>query len=126
MPWQKLRPRISARVRVPAIGIQKNGRIAWNEGTQKALGEPEWVELLYDEKEKKLGLRKVEQSEEAFPVRKAGRQRTWGISALGALKSIGIEIDAAYRRYADIEGDVVSIDVSGLFEGRSQTKVTTR
>lgn len=112
MTWKKLPRRSSIRSNKPAIGIQKNGRISWNLGTQQALGSPEYVELLYDPQKKKLGLRKVESEDlDTFPVRQAGKQRTWGISALGALRSIGIEVDKAYRVFAEIEGDIAAISV---------------
>ncbi len=115
MSWKKLHSRSSARSTKPAIGIQKNGRISWNEGTQQALQSPQFVELLYDEANKRLGLQKAPvEGEDTFVVRQASKQRTWGISALGALRSIGIEIKQAYRKAAQVEEGVVFIVMSDL------------
>lgn len=119
MTWKKLHRRASVRSDKPAIGIQKNGRIAWNAGTQEALGLPEYIELLYDEKNKRIGLKKTDSEDlDTFPVRQAAKQRTWGVSALGALRSIGIEVDKAYRAFAEVDGDIVSISVEQLVTDR--------
>jgi hypothetical protein len=114
MAWEKLSAKISKRTDMAAISIQKSGRVAWNQGTQKALGEPNFVELLIDRKAGRLGLRKADKGMANFPVKQVGSQKTWGISAQGALGLAGLSVDAAYRRYAEVDNDVVFIDIAEL------------
>jgi hypothetical protein len=112
MAWTKLSRRSSLRSEKPSIGIQKNGRLSWNTGTQNALRSPQYVELLYDRDTRRLGIRRVEVEDiDTFQVRKAEKQQSWGISALGALNTIGISAAKAYRRFAKTDGDIVFITV---------------
>jgi hypothetical protein len=114
--WEVLPAKASKRTDSPALSLQKNGRISWNEGAQRAMGDPDFVELLLNRRTGRLGLRKVEKSEQAFHVRKSGSQRTWALSAEGALNQAGIKAEVAYRRYADVSNGVVSIDISELLK----------
>jgi hypothetical protein len=115
MPWEKLPAEMSKRSEMPAISLQKGGRVAWNEGTNKSLGEPDFVELLIDRKTMRLGLRKSIKGAGNFPVRRVGSQRTWMINAAGTLGLVGLLVDTAYRRYAEVDDDIVFIDISELF-----------
>ena len=73
------------------------------------------MELLLDSEGKRLGLRKAKsEHEDAFPVRKTKNQNTWGMSALGALRSIGIRVDKAYRKIAKTDEEVVFISIEDL------------
>lgn len=114
MSWKKLQARTSKKDTTPALSIQKNGRVAWNLGTHEKLGEPEYVELLLDIEGKRLGVRKVKKTEDAFAVRQTGKQKSWGISAMGALSSEGITVEAAYRKFAQVEDNVVFINIDEI------------
>lgn len=115
MSWRKLKRRSSIRSIKPAISIQKNGRIAWNLGTQDVLGNPTFVELLYDDAHKILGVRAVqEESTESFPVYKSAKQNTWGIHAKGALDTVGVTVDKSFHTLATTDRDVVSISVAEI------------
>lgn len=114
MAWETLKANSSKRTTKPSIGIQKNGRISWNEGTQEELGDPQFVELLLDRQGMRLGLKAGQQAEETFSVRKSGTQKTWGISAYGALNIASLVVEKAYRKYAKVEKGIVFIDISDI------------
>jgi hypothetical protein len=87
----------------------------WNKDTQGALEDPAFVDVLYDEETKRLGLRKAAQvGIEAFPVYKTTGQNTWGIYARSALHALGIQVQRAYRRYATVDEGVAAISVAEL------------
>ncbi len=114
MPWEKLSAKSSKRTDMPALSIQKNGRVAWNLGAQNALGDPEFVELLIDHEANRLGLKKTVKGDDNFIVRKNKNQKTWSISAQGALNSTGLVVDASYRRYGEVSDNVVYININEI------------
>jgi hypothetical protein len=80
------------------------------------LDSPEEVEILIDQKNGLLALRKGTDSENAFRVRKLGPQNTWIASARGALRRVGLLPETAYRRVARQEDGMLVIDVSDLLQ----------
>ena len=117
MSWEKLKRGASVKSQVPAISIQKSGRVTWNVGAQEALGSPQYVDVLCDLDGNRFGLRKASgQGADTFPVRTSARQRTWGVSARAGLRAIGIELATAFRGLAEREGDVLFIDISPLMD----------
>jgi hypothetical protein len=110
---------MSKRSNDPSISIQKNGRISWNKGTQHALGNPEFVDVLLDRLEKRLGVRRSERTETAYTVRKSATQDSWGVSADGPLKAAGIVVSRSHRRYAAVDGEIVYIDLTELMSEQS-------
>jgi hypothetical protein len=106
MTWQKVSAKSTIRTDLPAMSIQKNGHITWNAGMQDALGDPDWVKVMYDPEADRIALAKAERAVDHFQVRKAPGQRTWGFSALGPLKAtVGVAPERSYRRYAEEYGE---------------------
>ncbi len=93
----------------PFLSVQKNWKsISINHASFLLLGEPETVEVLYDEGEEVLGLRKVPKSEPyAFPVRKQGRTRNYLISTQAFANHFGLKADVARRYHAEMLEDGV-------------------
>ena len=119
MSWKRLPRRGPIRSTRPAISIYKSGMIAWNRGTQAALEGVAFVDVVYDEKSERLGLRKAAQvGIEAFPVYKPTGQSTctWCIYAKSALQVIGVQVDEAYRRFATINEGVAAISIAELMD----------
>ena len=113
--WKQLRAHASVRSYVPSVGLQRNGRIAWNRGAQESLGHPQFVRLLLDDEGQRLGVQKAECMEEgAFAVQKAAKQQTWSISAFGALQQVGLSVGYSYRKYAQQDGDILWIPLAEL------------
>jgi hypothetical protein len=122
MSWRRVPRKGPIRSRRPTISIYKSGKIVWNKGTQDALENAAFVDVLYDEETKRLGLRKAAQvGIEAFPVYKATGQNTWGIYAKSALQTIGIQVQQAYRRYAAVKDGIAGISVAELMEESSES-----
>ncbi len=86
--------------------------IGLNQASFLAVGEPEAVELLFDESEKILGLRKVSPSEsDAIPVRKQDRARNYVISSQGFASYFGLQADVGRRHPAKLEDGVLTVDL---------------
>ena len=118
MAWRPLRPGVYRDMAQPTISIQKSGAVTWNESAHRALGQPDSVEIQFDEERKLLGLRRTGEGENSFRVRRLGTQNTWITSARGALRRVGLLPDSAHRRPAQRENDLLVIVVSELLEGR--------
>ena len=117
MSWKRLPRRGPIRSTRPAISIYKSGKIAWNKGTQDALEGAAFVDVVYDEKSERLGLRKATQvGIEAFPVYKSTGQNTWRTYAKSALQAIGVQVDKAYRRFATVNEGVAAISIAELMD----------
>lgn len=102
MTWQEWAPRTRPRTTVPALSIQANGSLAWNKGLHDKLGEPTYVRVMHDADGQRLAIRAAERTMEAFTVHRTGRQKSWHISAAGAVKAyMGGLPERAYRRYAE-------------------------
>ena len=117
MSWKKLPRRGRIRSGRPMVGIHKSGRIVWNKGTQDALEDPSFVDVLYHEETKRLGVRKSAQvGIVAFPVTRPTGQDTWGVYAKSALKTLGIQVQEAHRRFATIEEGIATISLVELMK----------
>ena len=118
MAWETISAKLTRRTGAPALSIQKNGRVSWNAGMQRVLGNPEWVRMVYDRATDRLALSKAERAAHHFAVRKAKTQESWGFSAYGPLRTIlGIDPSESYRRYAEDFGDGIwGIDIKELRE----------
>ena len=122
MSWRRLPRKGPIRSHRPTISVYKSGKIVWNKDTQDALEDPAFVDVLYDEEAKRLGLRKAAQvGIEAFPVYKTTGQNTWGIYARSALQGIGIQVQQAYRRYATVKEGIAAISVAELMKEPSES-----
>lgn len=99
----------------PYVTIQKRGNIALNKSAQAALGEPAAVELLYDVEKKIMGLRAVETTvEHAYPLRSQGGKDIgpYLVAGMAFTKYYGIDTTTARRYSAEMEDDVLCIDLS--------------
>ena len=117
MSWKTIPRGGRIRSSKPAIGIHKSGKIVWNKGTQDALEDPAFVDVLYDEETKRLGVRKAAQvGGQAFPVYRSTGRDTWGIYAKSALKTLEIQVLRAHRRFATVEEGIAAISVAELMK----------
>ncbi len=114
MGWRPLRPGIQRGTEQPTVSIQKSGAVTWNQSAHEALGRPAQVEIMLDADRGRLGLRRAQDADESFRVRKLGPQNTWIASARGALRRAGLLPPSAYRQVAELEDGLLQIDVSEL------------
>jgi hypothetical protein len=99
---------------MPLITLQARGNLSLNRKAYQELGEPETVELLYDEGQKIIGLRPVDPSTpHAYPVREMGRRGSnYYVAGKAFCDFYGIETGVARRYMAhSYPGDVLGIDL---------------
>lgn len=118
MSWESLRPGVYRGTVQSTVSIQKSGAVTWNQSAHEALGQPELVDILFDEERKLLGLRPTSKADGSFRVRRLGPQNTWITSARGALRRVGLLPTSAFRQVARLEDGILYISVADLL-GRS-------
>ena len=89
--------------------IRAEGRFVLNRAAYDALGQPEYVELLYDREAQLIGVRSAdEQSKDAYVVKKQSRGDTYGMSGAAFCKHYDIQVERSQRYVATIDnGDLV-------------------
>jgi hypothetical protein len=96
----------------PMVTIQRKGPISINKAAFHAMGEPSFVELLYDPDERIVGFRPLkEQLPHAYPVRHQGRGSTFLIAGHAFLRFYGIPNEVSTRFAAEMFGDVLGVDL---------------
>ena len=119
--WEVLSSQARLADRLLMLSINRNGRLTFNAPLFKALGEPEFIRLLYDSESDRLGVVKSAPAIDAYPVKKSKTQETYGVSAFGPLKAIERAPEKAFRAQAKDVGDGVwAISLEGL-EPRADT-----
>jgi len=94
------------------VTIQRKGPISINKVAYHAMGEPSFVELLYDPDERIVGFRPLKkQVPHAYPVRTPGRGSTYLVAGHAFLKFYGIPNEVSTRYVAEMFGDVLGIDL---------------
>ncbi|MFG3683166.1 hypothetical protein ACGF5H_23970 [Micromonospora chalcea] len=101
-------------VKQAAVTIQKRGTLSVNRAAFVAMGEPKAVELLYDAKEKMVGLRSVSrETEHAYPIRAQGQKDDgpYLVAGTAFTKYYGIDTSVSKRWTAEMVGDVLCLDL---------------
>lgn len=91
------------------LAFRANGKIAWNSALQLMMGDPAWVDLMWDAAERTLGIRAVN-SPTGFPVSPEPEGSEYMIDSADALDAAGISVDE---------------NVSGAPESWQETKAGT-
>jgi len=115
--WKKIKATSGRRRGVSSLSIQKWGRIMWNKSAHAALGEPQFVELLIDGDNNRLGIRSTSNSDTSddFEVKTSTNQNSWSINSKIALREVEMVVERAFRRDAQLDDDgVLFIDVSEI------------
>jgi hypothetical protein len=99
----------------PAITIQKRAAISFNTAAFEALGKPRAVELLYDREEQLIAIKPASASSpNGYVVRGVGKSgATHVVSGKAFLNYYGIPFDAARRWTAELQDDMLVIDLKG-------------
>jgi hypothetical protein len=101
----------------PQVTIQKRGAISLNRPAYLVLGSPDAVELLYDRKDRVVGLRPIDpRADNAYRVRRASPSASgpWVISAMAFTKFYDIDTARSLRWPARLNGDVLCVDLSAV------------
>jgi hypothetical protein len=112
MPFEVFDKRTAAAGSPAFVSIQKQGIIRMNTPAFALLGEPEAVELLFDQERQVLGLRAVDPTvEHAYKVRAHSRSSSHLVSGAAFASHYGIDVDRARRWPAQMEGDILCIHI---------------
>lgn len=113
MPFETFKRHRMPSTREPTLTIQKRGALSLNSAAFKALGSPKHVELLYDQDERLIGIRKTTASmAHAYPVRGIGKnEATHVVSGKAFLAYYGIPRDIARRWTAEERDDMLVVDL---------------
>lgn len=96
----------------PEVTIYKHARVTLNGTAAAVLGFPEAVEFLYSEEEQIMGLRTAEPgSSRAYLLRKGGRGTSYHTSGESFIKGYGIPHERATRYKAEVDGDMLLVDL---------------
>ena len=96
----------------PEVTIQKRGRVSVNAAAASALGFPEAVEFLYSEEERIIGIRAAEPgTSRSYGLRKAPRGASYHSSGERFIKSYGIPHERTIRYKAEVDGDLLLVDL---------------
>jgi len=96
----------------PMVTIQRKGPISLNKAAFHAMGKPSFVELLYDPKERIVGLRPLkEQLPHAYPVRAQGRSNTYLVAGHAFMRYYSIPNEVSTRYIAQMFDDVLGVDL---------------
>jgi hypothetical protein len=97
----------------PAVTIQKRGVITVNKAAHLALGEPHWIELLYDPAERLVGFRSAPPDAShayAFQSTREGKG-PFVASCAAFIKHYNINTDRTRRWPARMHDDILVIDL---------------
>lgn len=96
----------------PMVTIQRKGPISINRIAYRAMGEPSYVELLYDPDEQIVGFRPLKELlPHAYPVRVQGKGSTFLIAGHAFLKFYDIPNEVSTRYVAEMFDDVLGVDL---------------
>jgi hypothetical protein len=110
--WQVFDKRKAPVIQEPLVTLQKSGHLSMNHAAFSALGEPEVLEYLYSEKQKKVGFRKGDPAApHVYPVRKQANSLNYQFSGIAFTRAYGIPHDTTRRFKAQMEDDTLVIDL---------------
>lgn len=101
----------------PFVTIQRGGRVMTiNRVAYEMLGSPEAVELLYNKKNRVIGVRQVSKKEPyAFPLRGQGRKghdpSNYLVAVQAFTKHYNIDTSVAMRYPAEMQEDILTISL---------------
>lgn len=114
MPFEVFTKRMIPLSKDPSVTIQKKGIISMNASAYAGLGEPKFVELLYDAERRIVGIRGLDQEvDHAYPIRKSGaNDGSILVSGIAFANHYEIPTEVATRRKAHFEEGVLCVDLN--------------
>jgi hypothetical protein len=100
----------------PMITFQRAGSISLNKAAYQAIGEPSYVELLYDPDERIVGFHAlIEKLPHAYPVRVQGQaaspSHTYLVAGLAFMKYYDILPEVSTRYMGEMYDEVLGVDL---------------
>ncbi len=95
------------------VTIQKRGTISLNRASLRAMGNPKFVELLFNRSKRLIAIRPASTaSGRTVPIRRQGNSESYLIAGLTFTKEYDIDTSVARRFVATMEGDMLIIDLN--------------
>ena len=82
------------------LALNADGSMEWNAALQLAMGDPAWVDVMWDATQRTLGIRAVN-SATGIPVYKEPKAGEYSIATAAILNTAGISVDAPYAAEPD-------------------------
>ncbi len=99
--------------RTPNVTIQARGIISINQAAYARIGSPEFVDLLYDEDERLIGIRRAEDPEDGHRVRVADQKGASAVvSGTAFTNYYGIPNEESLRWEPRIEDEMLIVDLN--------------
>ncbi len=86
MPWVELNQT------TPKLTLHTTGKLTWNTALQLRLGDPKWVDLMWNAETRQLGIRNV-RSVTGLPVAAEPEQSDYKIDSSDILTEAGISVE---------------------------------
>lgn len=104
------------------VTLNKRGVFSLNSATYTALGEPRYVELLYDRTSRAIGLRPTEETtKHAYPVRAQKNAKSYLVGAMAFYQAYDLDVGEGLMVFdPTMEDDVL------ILEQNNATAVATR
>ncbi|MEO8527736.1 MAG: hypothetical protein ABI435_01525 [Pseudolysinimonas sp.] len=96
----------------PDVTILRKGSLHMNRAARRLLGDADFVELLYDEPRRVIGLRPSTQGTTNAYKLSAVRDILWTVSLIAFLKFYGIEVLESRRRIPYLEGNILCVNLN--------------
>ncbi len=112
--FQKFSRRGSPAVKQPFVTLQGKGTISFNRAAHLALGEPTFIELLFDPEERIIGFRKTTDDDlDAYPMRRQQNSNSYLVAGNSFRAYYDIKIDGARRYQGKMIDDILTIALDG-------------
>ena len=102
--------------KVMRVTLNKRGAFSLNHATYDALGQPSYVEMLYDRADRVIGLRPVpEATKHAYPVRKQGNAKSYLVGATAFCRNYELDtVDGVIEFFEPkIEDGILILELRG-------------
>ncbi len=96
----------------PLVTIQRNGQLSLNRRAHEIIGSPRFVELMYDHKGQRIGLRPTrEQTPASYTLASSGSAHH--VTVKNYLREYNVDYSTTRRYEAVLEGNLLVIDLLG-------------
>ncbi|WP_047866698.1 hypothetical protein [Rubrobacter aplysinae] len=113
MPFQKFRRAYATGEHYPLVSVHARGLFGFNTAGFEAMGEPEYVELLYDDQRKIIGIQPAEvDSVDAYRLRKH-TSHSYQVAAKAFLAFYELPESIMGKRFsASMNDGILEVDIS--------------
>lgn len=103
---------------IPYVTFMSSGsKISLNQSAYTSLGSPEYVQFLFDRKQRVMGLQASEKSKSyAYKVQKSANANSYAVTAVAFIEYAGIKSAVSKRYQAKLIKGVLAVELNGPSE----------